>query len=98
MIEQQSESFVWWKHGIIYHIYPQSFKDSNADGTGDLQGIIQKLGYLKELGIDAVWLSPIYKSPLIDGGYDISDYYSINPVYGTMDDFRECCTKPIPSI
>lgn len=92
MIEQE-ESFVWWKHGIIYHIYPQSFYDTNADGTGDLQGIIQKLDYLKELGIDAIWLSPIYKSPLIDGGYDISDFYSINPVYGTMQDFRELLEK-----
>lgn len=93
MAEQQSESFVWWKHGVIYHIYPQSYKDSTGNGTGDLQGIIQKLGYLKELGVDAVWLSPVYASPLIDGGYDISDYYSINTLYGTIEDFKELLDK-----
>lgn len=80
---------IWWKTGIIYHIYPQSFKDSNHDGIGDLQGIIQKLDYLQGLGIDAVWLSPIYESPLIDNGYDISDYEGIHPRYGTMDDFMQ---------
>lgn len=79
---------LWWQNGIFYHIYPQSFADSNADGWGDLQGIIQKLDYLADLGVDAVWLSPVYESPLVDGGYDISDYYSINAVYGTMEDFR----------
>jgi alpha-glucosidase len=79
----------WWKHAIFYHIYPQSFKDSNNDGFGDLHGIIQKLDYLKDLGIDAIWLSPIYKSPLIDGGYDISDFKNIHPDYGTMNDFKQ---------
>ncbi len=79
----------WWKNGIIYHIYPQSFCDSNADGIGDLRGIISKLDYLVQLGVDAIWLSPVYPSPLIDAGYDISDYYDIHPQYGTMDDFRE---------
>ncbi len=79
----------WWKNGIIYHIYPQSFCDTNSDGVGDLQGIISKLDYLTELGVDAIWLSPIYPSPLVDAGYDISDYYDIHPRYGTMADFDQ---------
>lgn len=77
----------WYKHAIVYQIYPRSFYDSNADGVGDLQGIIQKLDYIKSLGVDAVWLNPIYKSPNDDGGYDISDYYAIQPEFGTMEDF-----------
>lgn len=77
----------WYKHAIVYQIYPRSFYDSNADGVGDLQGIIQKLDYIKSLGVDAVWLNPIYKSPNDDGGYDISDYYAIQPEFGTMQDF-----------
>jgi alpha-glucosidase len=88
MIEEEKDKN-WWKHGIVYHIYPRSFMDSNNDGRGDLQGIIQKLNYLEELGIHAIWLSPVYQSPLIDGGYDISDYKSIHPNYGTMDDFKQ---------
>lgn len=79
----------WYKEAVVYQIYPRSFKDSNADGVGDLRGIIQKLDYLKSLGIDAVWLNPIFKSPNDDGGYDISDYYSIQPEFGTMADFDE---------
>ena len=79
----------WYKDAIIYQIYPQSFKDSNDDGIGDLKGIISKLDYLKELGINCVWLSPIYLSPMRDNGYDIADYLAINPIYGTMDDFKE---------
>ena len=81
--------FVWWKHGVIYHIYPRSFYDSNNDGIGDLQGIIQKLNYLVELGIDAIWLSPIYESPMIDFGYDVSDFKSISIEYGSINDFKE---------
>lgn len=76
-----------YKERIIYQIYPLSFKDSNNDGYGDLKGIIEKLDYLKDLGIGMIWLSPIYASPLKDNGYDISDYYKINPLFGTMDDF-----------
>lgn len=76
-------------HSIVYQIWPRSFKDSNHDGIGDIQGIISKLDYLKELGITCIWLSPIYASPNDDYGYDISDYYSINPEFGTMDDFDE---------
>ncbi|BDR57062.1 glycoside hydrolase family 13 protein [Xylocopilactobacillus apis] len=78
----------WKKRGIIYEIYPQSFKDTNGDGIGDLKGIIEKLPYIKKLGANIVWLTPIYQSPLIDNGYDISDYTKINPIYGTMDDFN----------
>ena len=76
----------WWKNAVVYQIYPKSFMDSNGDGIGDLRGIISKLDYLKELGIDILWLSPIYRSPLVDQGYDISDYYNIDPRCGSMDD------------
>ena len=79
----------WWKESVIYQIYPRSFNDSNGDGIGDLRGIIEKLDYLKELGIDVIWLSPIYKSPNDDNGYDISDYYDIMEEFGTMADFDE---------
>jgi alpha-glucosidase len=77
----------WWKHAVIYEIYPRSFQDSNGDGIGDLNGITQRLDYLQSLGVDAVWLSPIYPSPQIDFGYDISDYENIDPQYGTLADF-----------
>jgi len=79
----------WWKESVIYQIYPRSFKDSNGDGVGDLRGIISKLDYLKELGVDILWLSPIYASPNDDNGYDIADYRSIMSEFGTMDDFDE---------
>ena len=78
-----------FKNRIVYQIYPLSFKDSNNDGYGDLQGIISKLDYLKQLGIGMIWLSPIYESTMKDNGYDIVDYYKINPLFGTMDDFKE---------
>ena len=77
----------WWQKGIIYQIYPRSYQDSNNDGIGDLRGIINRLDYLKWLGVDAVWLSPIYQSPMADFGYDISDYQQVHPIFGTMDDF-----------
>ncbi len=79
----------WWQKAVIYQIYPRSFCDSNGDGIGDLQGIISKLDHLTELGIDVIWLSPIYASPNEDNGYDISDYCSIHPDFGTMEDFDE---------
>lgn len=79
----------WWKDSVVYQIYPQSFQDSNGDGIGDLQGIISRLPYLEKLGVDVLWLNPIYKSPLVDNGYDIADYYDIDPRYGTLDDFKE---------
>ena len=77
----------WWRHGIFYQIYPRSFQDSNADGVGDIAGIIERLPYLLALGVDAVWLSPVFPSPMTDFGYDISDYTGIDPLFGTMEDF-----------
>lgn len=79
----------WWKNAVIYQIYPKSFQDSNGDGIGDLQGIIKRLDYLEKLGVDAIWLCPIYKSPGADNGYDIADYEAIDPQYGTMADMDE---------
>ncbi|MVN22139.1 glycoside hydrolase family 13 protein [Mucilaginibacter arboris] len=79
----------WWKEAVVYQIYPRSFKDSNGDGIGDLQGIISKLDYIQSLGVDVVWLNPIYPSPNCDNGYDVSDYEAINPEFGTMQDFNE---------
>ncbi|MBO1305051.1 alpha-glucosidase [Enterococcus sp. 669A] len=79
----------WWKNSVVYQVYPQSFKDSNNDGIGDFQGIIEKLPYLAKLGIDVIWLNPIFDSPLVDNGYDIADYEKILPQYGTMEDFKE---------
>ena len=79
----------WWKGKVAYQIYPKSFKDSNGDGVGDLKGITEKLDYLQDLGIDILWISPVYKSPFIDQGYDISDYYAIDPLFGTMEDMEE---------
>ena len=78
----------WWHDKVAYQIYPKSFCDTNADGIGDLKGVISKLDYLKDLGIDIIWLSPIYCSPMVDQGYDISDYYNIDPSFGTMDDME----------
>lgn len=78
---------IWWKTGVIYQIYPRSFQDSDGDGVGDLRGIKRRLPYLRELGVDAIWLSPIFVSPMADFGYDISDYTAIDPLFGTMADF-----------
>ena len=83
------EEHTWWKEAVVYQIYPRSFKDSNGDGIGDLRGVIEKLDYLKELGVDVIWMSPCYKSPNDDNGYDISDYRAIMDEFGTMEDFRE---------
>ena len=79
----------WWHDKVAYQIYPKSFLDSDGDGIGDLRGIISKLDYLKDLGIDIIWLSPIYQSPFVDQGYDISDYYKIAEEFGTMEEFDE---------
>jgi alpha-glucosidase len=84
-MDQSDES--WWRDGIFYQIYPRSFQDTNADGVGDIAGIIDRLPYLVTLGVDAVWLSPIFPSPMADFGYDISDYTAIDPLFGTMEDF-----------
>ena len=79
----------WWKESVVYQIYPRSYKDSNGDGIGDIQGVIQKLDYIKSLGIDVIWMCPVYKSPNDDNGYDIADYYDIMDEFGTMADFDE---------
>ncbi len=81
------QNHLWWQEGIIYQIYPRSYQDSNNDGIGDLNGIVQRLDYLQWLGVTAVWLSPVYPSPMADYGYDISDYTGIHPLFGNMDDF-----------
>lgn len=79
----------WWQKEIIYQIYPRSFYDANGDGIGDIKGITSKLEYLKDLGITMIWICPIYKSPMVDNGYDISDYLGINPEFGSMEDLDE---------
>ena len=79
----------WWKESVVYQVYPRSFYDSNGDGIGDLKGVIQKLDYLKDLGIDVIWLNPVYKSPNDDMGYDIADYQAIMDEFGTMEDWEE---------
>src|ERR1017187_9147125 len=76
-----------WKNAVIYEVYPRSFQDTNGDGIGDLNGITARLDYLKELGVDAIWLTPVYQSPHVDFGYDISNYMNIDPQYGTLADF-----------
>jgi alpha-glucosidase len=81
------ESNSWWRSGVLYQIYPRSFQDSNGDGVGDLRGVIERLPYLSELGVDALWLSPVFPSPMVDFGYDISDYTGIDPLFGTLEDF-----------
>jgi alpha-glucosidase len=88
-MQQSLEQYHWWQKGIIYQIYPRSFQDTDQDGTGDLRGIIQRLDYLKWLGVQAIWLSPIFPSPMHDFGYDISDYTGIEPLFGSMQDFDE---------
>ncbi|MDB2103024.1 alpha,alpha-phosphotrehalase [Clostridium paraputrificum] len=83
----------WWKKATVYQIYPRSFNDSNGDGIGDIRGITEKLDYLSNLGVDLLWITPIYVSPQRDNGYDISDYYNIEPQYGTMEDFEELLSE-----
>ena len=79
----------WWQDKVVYQIYPRSFQDSNGDGIGDLPGIISRLDYLADLGVDALWLSPVCQSPQDDNGYDISDYQNIDPMFGTLDDMEQ---------
>ena len=79
----------WWHEKIGYQIYPKSFLDTNGDGVGDLTGVIEKLPYLEQLGVDILWLSPVYPSPMVDNGYDISDYENIDPRFGTLEDTSE---------
>ena len=77
---------IWWKHGIVYQLYPRSFQDTNQDGVGDLPGITERLDYVAGLGVDAIWISPIYPSPMADNGYDVADYCGVDPLFGTMED------------
>jgi alpha-glucosidase len=86
---QGSDELQWWQNAVIYQIAPMSFQDSNADGKGDLPGIINRLSHLEWLDISAVWLCPIYPSPMLDFGYDITDFCSVDPLFGTLDDFDE---------
>jgi alpha-glucosidase len=86
--QRNTSSDPWWKHGVIYEIYPRSFQDTDGDGIGDIKGITSRLDYIKDLGVDAIWITPMYPSPQIDFGYDISDYVAIDPQYGTMADFE----------
>ena len=83
----------WWKHAVIYEIYPRSFQDSNGDGVGDIAGITSRLDYLQDLGIDAIWITPMYPSPLVDFGYDVADYTAIDPLYGTLADFDKLVSE-----
>ena len=79
----------WWQSAVIYQVYPRSFQDTDGDGVGDLRGILRRIPYLIELGVDAIWISPIFRSPMADFGYDITDYTDIDPLFGTMQDFDE---------
>ena len=84
---------LWWQKGIVYQIYPRSFADSNGDGVGDLRGVLSTLDDLEKLGVDAIWVSPVYPSPMADFGYDVSDYTGIHPIFGSMDDMQELIAR-----
>src|SRR5438105_9356133 len=83
----------WWQRGVVYQIYPRSFTDSNGDGTGDLPGITSRLEYLEWLGVEAIWISPIFPSPMADFGYDVANYVDIDPIFGTLADFDELLAR-----
>src|SRR2546425_4408580 len=85
--KNQHNQTLWWQQGVIYQIYPRSFKDTTSDGIGDLQGIIAQLDYLTWLGVDAIWISPIYPSPMVDFGYDVANYTDIDPLFGDLATF-----------
>ena len=87
MVEQESVGAPWWQSSVIYQIYPRSFQDSNGDGVGDLAGIEQRLDHIVSLGVDAIWLSPIFPSPMADFGYDVSDYCGVDPLFGDLSAF-----------
>ena len=80
---------IWWQGGVIYQIYPRSFRDSSGNGVGDLNGITERLDYIADLGVDAIWISPFFKSPMKDFGYDISDYCDVDTIFGTLSDFDD---------
>src|SRR5512141_582851 len=93
MNNKRTSNYHWWQNGVIYQIYPRSFMDSNGDGIGDLNGILRRLDYLSDtLGVDAIWISPIFPSPMADFGYDVSDYCGIHPMFGSLDDFDRLVT------
>src|SRR5512137_2839687 len=89
----QAISSRWWRDGVIYQIYPRSFADSNGDGVGDLAGITARLDHVASLGVDAIWLSPFFTSPMRDFGYDVSDYCDVDPLFGTLADFDALVAK-----
>src|SRR5207237_10628151 len=91
--ERGTGGFRWWQRGTIYQVYPRSFMDSDGDGVGDLRGIVSRLDYLRWLGVDAIWISPIYPSPMKDFGYDVADYVDVHPLFGTLDDFDRLITE-----
>jgi alpha-glucosidase len=90
---RDAEGHAWWQHAVFYEIYPRSFADSNNDGVGDIEGIASKLDYLKDLGVDAIWITPCFPSPQVDFGYDVSDYENIDPMYGTLADFEKLAAE-----
>ena len=97
-LEQESNNFFWWQSGVVYQIYPRSFRDTTGNGVGDLGGIIEKLDYLNDgtpdsLGIDAIWISPFYPSPMKDFGYDVADYCNIEPMFGDLNVFDKLVTE-----
>src|SRR5215813_1383571 len=89
----QQSAAPWWKHAVFYELYPRSFADSDNNGVGDINGITSKLDYLKQLGVDAIWITPCYPSPQVDFGYDVSDYENIDPQYGTLADFDKMVSE-----
>src|SRR4051795_1818586 len=92
-LEAMSQDPEWWRQAVVYQIYPRSFADSNGDGVGDLAGVTSRVGYLADLGVDAVWLSPFYPSALADGGYDVDDYRDVDPVLGSLADFDDLVSQ-----
>ena len=85
----EKNKVAWWQHANVYQIYPLSYQDSNGDGIGDIQGIISRLDHIKNLGIDVIWLSPVFQSPMKDNGYDVSDYKEVHPWFGTKQDLKQ---------